>query len=226
MAFSKRTLTTKELMRQLRSSSSMLHGVVSAYRHQRVEPAFAEKLMLVVTSVLQCRYCNWMHSELALRFGVDDADIEALLNGDLSIALEQERPALAFALSFAASEGRAPKDELADAYPAAVQKDVRVLVDFVTFTNKLGNTFDAFRARFRGEVAPDSSLPLELGVFMVMAPVYAGVALFTRKGRNALRARPPARDRPRPRRTRGTDLKPSPPRTTSMKVNQRARTAW
>lgn len=184
MVFDKRTLRSGELRRHLAGAPSLLFKVASAYGHQRLAPAFSEKLMLVVTSVLQCRYCNWVHSELATRFGVEPADIEALLAGDLSVAPPDERPALAYALEYAASEGALPDSELEGSYPAAVARDTHALVEFVALTNKVGNTFDAFLGRLQGQPASDSSVAIELGVAMMMAPVYSAAGVITRKGRN------------------------------------------
>ncbi|MTT51777.1 hypothetical protein F1529_04675 [Alcanivorax sp. VBW004] len=146
---------------------------------------FAEKLMLVVTSVLECRYCNWMHSELAIRFGVEPSDIESLLSGDYSVVSEYERIAVVYALNYSKTDGQASTTELLSSfYPKEVAEDIVWLVKFVFLTNKLGNTYDAFLARLRGQGPKDSSLLVEAAVVLTMTPLYGSVAMLTRKGRN------------------------------------------
>ena len=183
MGFAKRTLRLGDLRPQLVGAPSLLFRVASAYRGQRLTPAFSEKLMLVVTSVLRCRYCNWVHSELAARFGVGLADIEALLAGDISVAPEEEQAALAYAIDYASNGNPQSADSLS-CYPEAVIRDIRALVEFVVLTNKLGNTFDAFVARLHGQAAHESSIFVEASVAMLMAPMYSAVAIVTAKGRN------------------------------------------
>jgi AhpD family alkylhydroperoxidase len=42
-----------------------------ALNRPRISPALREQIMLAVTSVNDCRYCNQGHTALALRNGVD-----------------------------------------------------------------------------------------------------------------------------------------------------------
>ncbi len=185
MVFNKPILRFGELRSQLGSTPSMLAKVAAAYSQQRVSPMFAEKLMLVVTSVLECRYCNWMHSELAIRFGVEPSDIESLLFGDYSVVSEYERIAVVYALNYSKTDGQASTTELLSSfYPKEVAEDIVWLVKFVFLTNKLGNTYDAFLARLRGQGPKDSSLLVEAAVVLTMTPLYGSVAMLTRKGRN------------------------------------------
>ena len=73
---------------------------------------------------------------------------------------------------------------LSSFYPKEVAEDIVWLVKFVFLTNKLGNTYDAFLARLRGQGPKDSSLLVEAAVVLTMTPLYGSVAMLTRKGRN------------------------------------------
>jgi len=161
--------------------------LIAAFRSNRVGSAFSERLMLTVTSVLQCRYCNWMHSDLAAHFGVAGEDIAALLQGNLQRMDKEELPALQFAIHFAESGGRYSATELAQLrahYDSAKVRDILLLIQFVYFTNKLGNTFDAGLARLQGQASAKPNLLVELPVLLCMTPLYSAVSYFTKKGRN------------------------------------------
>ena len=56
-----------------------------------------ERLMVAVSGVLECKYCTWLHSEMALSHGVDAKDIQELLSTEIGKFPEEETVALAFA---------------------------------------------------------------------------------------------------------------------------------
>ncbi|RLA98066.1 MAG: carboxymuconolactone decarboxylase family protein, partial [Deltaproteobacteria bacterium] len=58
--------------------------------NRRVEQALREKLMVAVSGVLECKYCTWLHSEMALTHGVDEAEIQKLLSSELGDFPEDE----------------------------------------------------------------------------------------------------------------------------------------
>ncbi len=143
--------------------------------------------MLVVTSVYQCRYCNWMHSDLAALFGVEDSEISKLLVGDLSSVALEEKAAVTFALKYAQADDESSlpylKSSCLGSYSDQTATDIAVLVDFVRFTNKLGNTFDAFIAFALRQQKKDISPFFSGAIFLTMLPLYSGVAAFSSKGR-------------------------------------------
>lgn len=187
MQFSKKTLTMGELASHLGELTVSASGLIAAFRSDRVDSAFSERLMLAVTSVLRCRYCNWMHSDLASHFGVAGEEISMLLQGNLESVDAGELPALQFAVHFAESEGRYSTTEMARLkthYDEDTVRDIFLLIQFVYFTNKLGNTFDSGLARFQGKESANPNLFLELPVLLCMMPLYGAVSYFTKKGRN------------------------------------------
>jgi len=48
-------------------------------RKKMLSRAFRERLMLAVTSVYGCRYCNWVHTREALKSGVTQEEVVRLL---------------------------------------------------------------------------------------------------------------------------------------------------
>ncbi len=74
-----------------------------AARSGRVSRAFAEKIMMVVTSVNGCRYCSYGHSRAALAAGISETELQKLMALDLGAFPETEVIALTFAQHYAES---------------------------------------------------------------------------------------------------------------------------
>lgn len=192
MAFIKATLTPKELLKGAFNVITNSPKLYSAMRSDRLSSAQTEKLMLAVTSVYNCRYCNWMHSELAERFGIPHKEIEALLHGEFLNVSKADAAALNFAVSYASTKLLSSNsfqiqqaiEELIASYDTATVDDIRVLVEFVSFTNLLGNTFDAALAFAYERHISNGGMLTPLLVFPVMLPIYLTIALLTKKGRN------------------------------------------
>lgn len=189
MQYTKQVLGYREAARRLASTALSAPALFDAFRSERVNWQLSEKLMLAVTAVLECRYCNWVHSELAERVGVEVAEIESILAGKLESLGPDEYPAMQYARGYALRQGKANKSmrvALHRAYGAEMARDIELLVAFVYLTNKLGNTFDAFVARMHGIDSEHGSRALEVGVFLSLWPVYGAVGYLTRKGRSPL----------------------------------------
>lgn len=187
MTFSKTTMSASEIATDIENILKNGSRLFSAFRSDRVSNSFSEKLMLAVTSVYECRYCNWMHSELATRFGVPEDEIERLLNGDISGVAEEQIAALNYAIGVSNSynsSGIGDKINLLSAYDPDTVEDIVQLVNFVGFTNRLGNTFDAFIALFIDKDNNNKGFVVPALVFSTMLPIYASVSLLTKKGKN------------------------------------------
>lgn len=131
-------------------------AVVDALRADRVDPALREKILLAVTAVNDCRYCERAHTSLADRAGVDDATVDSILAHDVDGAVgDHERPALLFARAYAEAEGEPAPEEVAalrDAYGEAMAADVRAFVRAIYRANLAGNTLDAWLDRIGVDV--------------------------------------------------------------------------
>jgi AhpD family alkylhydroperoxidase len=166
--YSKRYYTT------LRAFSEAVQGVLdhlddlrTAARGGRVSRAFAERLMLAVTQVNGCRYCNYGHTRAALAAGVTPDEIAALLSREFDRVPREEVVALMFAQHYAESHESpdpAAMQRLVDTYGAQTAADILAYLRMITFGNLSGNTFDALLSRLRGRPSPDGSLLQEVGV--------------------------------------------------------------
>lgn len=141
----------------------------AAMRSGRVSKPFAERIMLAVTQINGCRYCQYGHARMALNAGVSQAEIEALAAGDLHQMPLEEQTALLFAQHFAETEGHpdpAAWQRLVDTYGAQTAADILAYIRLIMVGNLYGNTVDALLSRLAGHPAADSSSWAELRVLL------------------------------------------------------------
>ncbi|MEW5872574.1 MAG: carboxymuconolactone decarboxylase family protein [Chloroflexota bacterium] len=148
-----------------------------AARGGRVNQAFAQKIMLVVSTVNGCRYCSYGHSRAALTAGVSESELQSLLALDLGAFPENEVVALTFAQHYAEAKGQPDPtawQRVVAYYGEETAKDILAYLRMITFGNLLGNTFDALLSWLTGKPAADSSLGNELKILLgaVWMPPY------------------------------------------------------
>jgi len=146
--------------------------------NRRVEQPLREKLMVAVSGVLECKYCTWLHSEMALTHGVDEAEIQKLLSSELGDFPEDESVALAFAQHYSESGGKpndGAKARLFNYYGAKKAQDILSYIQIIYFGNLSGNTVDAFLSRLKGQAVEDSNLFTEVVIFMIVGLYYLGI---------------------------------------------------
>jgi AhpD family alkylhydroperoxidase len=142
----------------------------SALKSGRISHAFAEKIMLAVTRVNECRYCLYAHSRAALKAGVPEEEQNAIASGDMGYLPLEEAPALIYAQHYAESGGAPEPGEfrsLVDFYGEQTALEIAAYIRMIMVGNLLGNTFDALLSRIQRRPAPDSSLVSELGTLFV-----------------------------------------------------------
>lgn len=175
--FSKRSFSAGGLWRAGIGMLRYLHWAAWAYLLRGLQRSLAEKILLMVSGINDCRYCRWLHSHLALRGGVAQDEIDGLLNqwvpGDLDAG---ERAALRFAMHYAESGGFPPASELehlGDFFTPGQVKAIRGLCAAIYFGNLCGNTHDAFLHRLRGRPVEGGSVVVETLVFLLCFPLLA-----------------------------------------------------
>ncbi|MBN2469526.1 MAG: carboxymuconolactone decarboxylase family protein [Anaerolineae bacterium] len=182
--FSRRTLTTRAFVTMTRDLIRDRADIRAAARGGRVEHAFAEKIMLAVTQVNGCRWCNYGHTQAALAAGVSPEEIQQLMALELGAFPEEEAVALAFAQHYAEHKENpdpAAVQRLVDYYGPEMARDIRTYIRMITLGNLYGNTIDALLARLQGSPSPESTLADEL--VLVLGPVVLplGMALALRR---------------------------------------------
>lgn len=151
--FRKRTFSLALYARSLAGVMAASPVLVRALIRPRISPALREQVMLAVTSVNDCRYCNWGHTALALRNGVDmNALCQMLGSRSLSADRTAEETAILYAQHVANQQGVADlsaEQVLAAAWNPVERAEIKAYITAITFGNLAGNSFDAWLARLR-----------------------------------------------------------------------------
>jgi AhpD family alkylhydroperoxidase len=114
-------------------------------RGEDLDPAFRERLMLVVTGVNQCRYCSYVHAREALAAGVSSEQIEALAAGAFGNSPAHEAPALLYAQHWAEANGRPDPEarrRVLERYGEQRVESIEAVLGMIRMGNLLGNTVD------------------------------------------------------------------------------------
>ncbi|RJP49489.1 MAG: carboxymuconolactone decarboxylase family protein [Anaerolineaceae bacterium] len=167
--FNKRIYTIPLFTADVKQIFDNMDTLRRAARGGRVSHAFAEKIMMAVTSVNGCRYCSYGHSRAALAAGVSEAELQKIMALDLGDFPESEAVALTFAQHYAEScchPDPVAWQRLISYYGQETATDILTYIRMITFGNLLGNTFDALLSRLKGKPAPGSSLGSEVGVLL------------------------------------------------------------
>jgi AhpD family alkylhydroperoxidase len=128
------------LARNIRNISRLM-------RRKVISGDFRERLMLAVTSVYGCRYCNWVHTREALRHGVGADEIGGLLKGSLDACPQGEAVALVYAQHWADSNAKPDPEacrKLEQAYGHQKSEAINLILRMIRVGNLAGNTWDCF----------------------------------------------------------------------------------
>ena len=168
-SFSKRIYTYATFKADTQRIFDHFDGFRKAARDGRVSKKFSEKIMLVVTRVNGCRYCNYGHSRAALAAGVSEAELQDLLALEFQAFPIYEVTALNFAQHYAEAKGQPDPEawqRVVTYYGEETAHDILAYIGMITYGNLLGNTFDALLSRMKGRPAVGSSLGNELSVLL------------------------------------------------------------
>lgn len=173
--FRKRVYTLRNFLRDLAMLIFHSHDFLKTAQKKQISSAFREKIMVAVSNVLGCKYCSWLHTEMALREGVDGKEIKKILAWEIGDFPENEAIALAFAQHYSESYGR-PKGALQkrffDYYGEEMAKDILNYIRAIYWGNLAGNTVEAFIYRLRGKPVERGSFFSEFLVFLITAPYF------------------------------------------------------
>ena len=139
-----------------------LPALIQALLRPKVPRTLREKLMLEVTAVNECRYCEWGHTYLAVAQGVPLEEINQIFSGQdeaLCARDEAEAAAILFAQHYA--ERREDYDpvamkDLLSYYTPAQATEILAYLRAITLGNLTGNALDALLERLhlrRGQKA-------------------------------------------------------------------------
>ncbi len=120
---------------------------------QTITPAFRERLMLAVTQVNGCRYCAYYHARMALREGMDHAEVQAMLQGTVGTCPPEEETAILYAQHWAETAAEPDPDARAkvlEVYGEEKTQAIELFLQMIRMGNYMGNTFAYFLYRISG----------------------------------------------------------------------------
>lgn len=168
--------TTSTFYKHLKVSMASFSDLRKSRKTGNVSKAFSEKIMLAVTQVNGCRYCNYMHTKNAIDAGTSEAEINAMLNGELGEIGNDESLALMFAQHYADTDGHPDKEtyeNFVQHYGAQKATDILANIKIIMAANIHGIALDALQSRVKGKKMKGSKLSNELGIslgILVMLP--------------------------------------------------------
>jgi AhpD family alkylhydroperoxidase len=177
--FDKPVLTLGALLGHLPGMPAHLVRVVTTSVGYPISGPLRERIMLAVTAVNRCFYCQLAHTAFARSEGLADGEIQDILAGVDPAEDLGESAALAYVRDLAergfVSRDAALWGELRRYYTdeqcAAIDSSARV----INVANRFGNTFDAARERLSGGCEMTGVSGLDLTV--VSSLFAAGAAL-------------------------------------------------
>jgi AhpD family alkylhydroperoxidase len=173
--FKKRTYTFSRMMRDVAFAIHNAPYILNSNKTEKIDPRFAEHIMLAVTAVNGCKYCTWVHTEMALKSGCDLNEVKEIMGSNFKKCEEKELIALAFAQHYAQTQAKPTKESikrLISTYGIDKAKSIIAYISFITIGNLTGNTIDAVDARIKGIKAENSSLWFELLVYIIGFPFH------------------------------------------------------
>ncbi len=166
--FNRRVYTSpKEMISAIKDILEHAPDLKAASRSGEIDKAFSEKIMLAVTKVNGCRYCNYGHTRAALKEGVSEDEIARIAKGELGEFPKDEAVALMYAQHYAESAGNPDPEatkRFVEYYGEEKARYIMAYIRMIMWGNLMGNTFDAVLSRFKGNPCENSTLCSELGV--------------------------------------------------------------
>jgi AhpD family alkylhydroperoxidase len=110
-----------------------------------ISDTFRERIMLAVTEVNGCRYCQYAHAKMALEAGLSQEEIESLASGSFHNCPPEEVPALLYAQHWAENNGQSDdntRQKVIDIYGESDVKMMELAMRMIRMGNLFGNTWD------------------------------------------------------------------------------------
>lgn len=142
-----------------------------------------ERIMLAVTAVNACPMCSYAHTEMALKAGLNESEIKALVSGEFPELPPAEIKAVLFAQHYADSRGKPAREvwqEVVSAYGRPKAYAILGAARMIMLGNAVGIVLSSIKGRFGAkgadvrsnivyEIAVMLSLPLIMPLGLVQA---------------------------------------------------------
>ena len=143
----------REIITDSKAIFSKREDIKSLMRDGKLSDTFRERIMLAVTEVNGCRYCQYAHAKMALEAGIPHDEIKALSSGSFHNCPDEEVPALLYAQHWAEKNGQPDIDtrqKIVDIYDETTVEAMELAMRMIRMGNLLGNSWDyvLFRLSF------------------------------------------------------------------------------
>ncbi len=173
--FSKRTYKFSKMMKDVAFAIHNAPYIMKSDKNGRISKKFAEHIMLAVTAVNGCKYCSWVHTEMALKSGCNMEEVREIMGSNFKTCDEHELIALAFAQHYAQTQGKPDKEsikKLIKFYGISKAREIIAYISFITIGNLTGNTIEAIDKRREGFSEKYGSFWFELLVYIIGFPFH------------------------------------------------------
>ncbi len=144
-AFRRRTYTVSGFLRDIFAVVRQPGLAISALWGTAISAPFRQRLMLAVTAVNGCRYCSYLHAREALRAGLSQEEVSALLCGVVENIPDAEISAILYAQHWADTNGNPDAEaraRLIELYGAEQSRVIEMALLLIRIGNLCGNSFD------------------------------------------------------------------------------------
>jgi len=143
----------REIIADTKKIFSQRTQIKALMRNELISDAFRERIMLAVTEVNGCRYCQYAHAKMALDSGLSQKEIDDLSAGVFHNCPPEEVPALLYAQHWAEENGQPSpetRQEVVDIYDESMVEAMELAMCMIRMGNLMGNTWDyvLFRLSF------------------------------------------------------------------------------
>jgi AhpD family alkylhydroperoxidase len=125
--------------------------------------------MLAVTEVNGCAVCSYAHTQMALKQGFSNEEIESFLAGSDAFVVPEEAKAILFAQHYASKKGNYDKESfemVIKEFGLEKAKVILASIRMIMVGNIIGIPLSAFRSRLKGKRYTHSSVGYELGMLL------------------------------------------------------------
>ena len=145
--------TPGEFFKDLTAIMQHRKEIRSMMKGDLLSDAFREQIMMAVTEVNGCRYCNYAHAKMALKAGISEEEIAHLADGVFEHCPPEEVPALFYAQHWAETNACPDEDarqKVLEVYGPEKTQAIELAMRMIRIGNLMGNTGDyiLFRISF------------------------------------------------------------------------------
>jgi len=184
LEFNKRIFTTKEFFKILVKAFGSMKYMRRARKRKLIDEDFIHRIMLAVTEVNGCRVCSYFHTEQALKDGMGEDEITAILRGSLDAVPPKEGKGLFFAQHYADKRGAYSIEAWEGIINEYGQEKARAILSYtrmIMMGNVYGIAYGCLKERFKGKPVKGSRFLHEMGILagsVILIPAAMIASLF------------------------------------------------